>query len=220
MNIIKKFLHRNKNYEESLLYEYGKAAQYNGFNLKILFIADTHNCLHGKNEILEYIKNNKDYDCCILLGDHSSEDLSKILQIVPIDKIYGVLGNHDSWDKYKQFGISDLNGKVIKIKGAKVAGIGGSFKYKNVSDYVLYTHEESVKIAENMRNADILVTHDIPYLNDNHNPAHDGLKGITKYIYKNHVPIHIHGHLHEDSKKVLKNGTISIGVYITKIIEI
>ena len=61
---------------------------------------------------------------------------------------------------------------------------------------------------------------DKPFIEDKHNPAHDGLKGITKYIYKNHIPLHIHGHLHEENEQILKNGTKSICVYMAKLIEI
>lgn len=220
LNKIIEFLLKNKTYEEKLFKQYGKARKYKDYNIKILFIADTHNCLYGNSKILEELKKQKDYDFCILLGDHSTNDLNEILQIIPINKIYGVLGNHDGWDKYKQFGINDINQKIININGVKIAGISGSYKYKNVSDYVLYTHEQSLEIADKMEQADILVTHDIPFLCDNHNPVHDGLKGITKYIYKNQIPIHIHGHLHENSKDVLENGTISMGVYLIKIIKI
>ena len=45
MNIIKKLLNRNLSYEEQLLKKYGNANKIKKYNLKILFIADTHNCL-------------------------------------------------------------------------------------------------------------------------------------------------------------------------------
>ena len=48
----------------------------------------------------------------------------------------------------------------------------------------------------------------------------DGLKGITECIYRNHIPLHIHGHLHEDNEEILKNGTKSIGIYKVRCIEI
>ena len=128
-------------------------------NLNILFIADTHNCLRNDNETLKYIKAHNNYDCCILLGDHSASDLEEILNIVPFNKIYGVLGNHDSWDNKA-------------------------------------------------------------FTEDRHNPAHDGLKRITEYIYKNHVALHIHGHIHEESEEILKNATRSICLYMAKFIEL
>ena len=211
---------KRKNYEEILYKKYGIANKIRRYNLKVLFITDTHNCLKEGNETLKFIQEQKDYDYCILLGDHSSSDLEEILKIIPLNKICGILGNHDSWDKFDIYGITNINGKVIDIKGIKIAGISGGFKYKSSNEYVQYTHEESIQIANNIEKADILITHDKPFIQDNHNPAHDGLKGITEYIYKNHIALHIHGHLHENKEEILKNGTKSICLYMAKLLEL
>lgn len=215
-----KRIFKNRNYEESLYKKYGNANKLQKYNLKLLFITDTHNCLRNDNEALNYIKKQSDYDYCILLGDHSASDLEEILNIIPLNKICGVLGNHDSWGKYDNYGINNINGKIIDIKGIRIAGIGGSFKYKNINEYVLYTHEESTLIANSIAEADILITHDKAFTEDNHNPAHDGLKGITEYIYKNHIALHIHGHLHEEKEEILENGSKSICLYMTKLLEL
>ncbi len=220
MGLLNKMLGKNNSYESQLLKKYGRSNKFKKYGLKILFIADTHNCLNSNSEVLQYIKNQLDYNYCILLGDHSGNDLAEILKVVPHDKICGIPGNHDSWQKYEQYEINNINGKVLNINGVRIAGIGGSYKYKNSIEYALYTHEESIELADKLEDADILVTHDKPFIEDKHNPAHDGLKGITKYIYKNHIPLHIHGHLHEENEQILKNGTKSICVYMAKLIEI
>ncbi len=220
MGLLNKMLGKNNSYESQLLKKYGRSNKLKKYGLKILFIADTHNCLNSNSEVLQYIKNQLDYNYCILLGDHSGNDLAEILKVVPHDKICGILGNHDSWQKYEQYEINNINGKVLNINGVRIAGIGGSYKYKNSIEYALYTHEESIELADKLEDADILVTHDKPFIEDKHNPAHDGLKGITKYIYKNHIPLHIHGHLHEENEQILKNGTKSICLYMAKLIEI
>lgn len=206
-------------YEEPLLEKYGNCSLLDK-HITILAIADTHNCLTYNKDMTDFLRNNLEYDCCILLGDHSANDLYEITQIIPKHKIYGVLGNHDLWNNYEEYGITNISGKIIEIKGVKIAGLGGSFKYKKADNYALYTHEESIQILSNVEGADILVTHDRPYINNNNDNAHDGLKGITKYIYTNHVPINIHGHLHEDNLEYLQNGTKVIGVYGAKIINI
>lgn len=211
---------KRKNYEEILYKKYGTANKIQRYNLKLLFIADTHNCLKDGNEILKYIQEQKDYDYCILLGDHSASDIEEILKVIPLNKICGILGNHDSWNKYDIYGITNISGKVINIKGIRIAGISGGHKYKNSNEYVLYTHEESIQIANNIEKADILITHDKPFIQDNHNSAHDGLKGITEYIYKNHIALHIHGHLHENKEEILRNGTKSICLYMAKLLEL
>ena len=206
-------------FEEFLLKQYGNCKERKKFNIKILFITDTHNCLAYDTETLQQIKNATDYDYCILLGDHSAMDLDVITKIIPKDKLCGVLGNHDSWEKYKEYSIKNIDGQVVEIKGVRIAGSSGSFKYKNSEEYALYTHEESVEIANKMGNADILVTHDKPFIKKEFGDAHDGLKGITQYIYEKHIPLHIHGHLHEESEAILKSGTRSIGIYKAKLIE-
>ena len=43
---------------------------------------------------------------------------------------------------------------------------------------------------------------------------------ITKYLYENHIPLHIHGHLHEESEEILKNGTKSICLCMAKCMEL
>lgn len=209
-----------KTYEDKLLEEFGKCRELQKYNINILFITDTHNCLTYDKETLEYIQNVKDYDYCILLGDHSADDLYEITKIIPKDKLCGVLGNHDSWDKYKEYGINNIDGTVLNIKGVRIAGISGSYKYKNSDQYALYTHEESIDIANRMDNADILISHDKPYTEKQFGDAHDGLKGITEYIYKNRIPLHIHGHLHEESEDILKNGTKTICLYKVKLMEL
>lgn len=218
-NILNKIFNRNKTYEDLLLKQYGKANELKKYNLKILFIADTHDCLRNDTTSIDVIKKSN-YDYCILLGDHSPNDLDIILEIVPLEKICGILGNHDGWEKYSIYGIKDINGKVIDIKGVKIAGLSGSYKYKNSNDYALYNHEESIEIVNKMRIADIFISHDKPFTEDNHNPAHDGLKGVTEYIYKNHIPLHIHGHIHIPGESILKNGTKSICLFNVNLLEL
>ena len=230
-NMFKKILNKisnifkKKNYEDKLLKEFGKADKYENHNLRILFIADTHNCLKDGNETLKYIQEQEEYDFCILLGDHSGSDIEEILKVIPINKICGILGNHDSWELYNQYGIKNIDGKFFDLGEIRIAGIGGSCKYKNSEEYVQYTQEQSIAIADTLskdiyNKTHILISHDKAFTEDNHNVAHDGLKGITKYIYENHIGLHIHGHIHENSEQILKNGTRSICVYMAKIIEV
>ncbi len=208
-------------FEEKLLNEFGKCKELYPFGLKILFITDTHNCLAYTDKYINYLKslNPDDYDLCLLLGDLSGLDIDAIKNLVPTEKLFGVVGNHDSIDFLDVNGVNNINGKVIDCKGIKIAGIMGSNRYKE-KDYGMQTHEESIELAEKMEVADILISHDRAYIFDRRDVVHDGLKGITRYIYKNHVPLHIHGHLHEEMEEILKNGTKSIGLYQIKLLEL
>ena len=105
-----------------------------------------------------------------------------------------------------------MNGNVIEINGIKIGGIQGSHKYKD-EDFPSFNHEESIKFLDRMDKVDILISHDKPFTYDYKDNIHDGLKGITYYLYKNEVPYNVHGHLHNSDEITLKNGSISIGVY-------
>lgn len=67
---------------------------------------------------------------------------------------------------------------------------------------------------------DILLSHDKPFTFDYHDPAHDGLKGITKFLYDKKIPLVIHGHIHKSYKDRLKNGTMVKGVYRVELVTI
>lgn len=185
------------------------------FNLKLLIISDTHEHmfidpnLHLLSEPV---------DACLLLGDISPKELKYIKETVKAP-IYGVLGNHNEFYNYEKNGIENIHGKVVEVKGVRIAGIQGSIKYKN-ANMPLYTDEESVDIANSMEAADILISHDSPkYLHGRHNIAHSGLQGITHYIEK-HNALNIHGHYHENKIYTPLNGNKSVCVYGVKILEV
>jgi Icc-related predicted phosphoesterase len=185
------------------------------FDLKALVIADTHGCLRDDEVPMDH-----NADVCLLLGDFSVRDLQIIKDRVTNIPIYGVLGNHDGFDLYEHCGIENIHGKVVEVKGVRVAGIQGSLRYK-YSDMPLYTDDESVEIAESMDAADILISHDSPkYLHGTNDFAHSGLHGITRYCEKWSIPLNIHGHHHDPKEFVLDNGTRSICCYQVQVVQI
>jgi len=205
------------NYEEKLVKNYEKANQLNN-SIKFLIIADTHGELQY-NQILQNQLMNQEYDLCCALGDISYKDYEVILKYIPKEKLVALLGNHDSFDLLDSLGIKNLNGKTIIVKGIKIGGIEGSFKYKP-EKFPSFTHEESIEFLDNMEPVDILISHDGPYIKDNHNAVHDGLKGITKYLYKNRVSYNIHGHNHQTRTSQLMNGTVVREVYLIELLNI
>lgn len=216
-----KIKNKGEIFEEKLLQEYGPCRTNENLSLKILFITDTHNCLAYTDKYINYLKslNQEDYDICLILGDLSGSDFETIKAIIPDEKLYGIVGNHDSINALEANNIKNINGQVIECKGVKIAAIMGSNRYKSGA-YGMITQEECSDLAKNMNSADILVSHDKAYVFDRNDNVHDGLRGITEYIYKNHIPLHIHGHLHEEMEETLKNGTKSIGVYQIKLMEV
>ena len=208
----------NINYEDELLQQFGINPTSNFNHINILIITDTHNCLYYDKESIEKIKNAK-YDICLLLGDITNSDIYEILKIVPYDKIYGLLGNHDGLDRFEEHKIRNLNGQVITVNDVRIAGLQGSHRYK-MGEYAMYSHEESIEIADKIPEADILVSHDRPFIKDNNDNVHDGLKGVTYCCYKNHIKLEIHGHLHEETEETLKNGTRVLGKYKVDILNL
>lgn len=205
------------NQEDKLYKMYGSCDVFTK-KLKLIVISDTHNSLND-NDFQNFIKSNSEYDVCLLLGDHSSNDIQKILKYVDKEKIYCLLGNHD-YNYIKDFNLKDLNGQIIYVNGVSILGIQGSFKYKP-SDFPSFTQKESIEFLNNMEQVDILVSHDNRFDSSmQRNPAHQGLFGITYYLFKNKIPYHIHGHIHNPYRKKLNNGTQEISVYMYEYIEL
>ena len=186
---------------------FGKVNKRNNYNsINILVIADCH---HLKEEEIEKVKNLQ-YDVCLLLGD----------KYVPIEKIYGILGNHDEYGLLESRNISNIHSKVINVNGVRILGFEGSSRYKT-GNIPMYSQEESIKILRKCDIANILVSHDSPYqlYSKANDKAHCGLKGITKYLKKNKIYLNIHGHHHINTDLKLNNVTSVIGVYRCAMIQ-
>lgn len=190
------------------------------YGLKLIIISDTHGELALGNGFDEFISGVEEYDLCIILGDIYSYELEKILEYILPERIIALRGNHDSFDVYDKFGIRNINGKVVNYNGIRFAGIEGSFKYKN-GEFPAYTQEESLIISSSMpEKADIMLSHDCMFEKEQYDKAHQGLAGITHYVYKNGVRWHIHGHIHKSYKKCYSNGTLEKSVYGCEYLEV
>lgn len=159
----------------------------------MLCIADLHSFDY---EELAAIQNMK-YDICLLLGDIPQNALYLIKNINQ-KPLFGVCGNHDEWNSLKNVGIMDIHCKAISFEGVTIAGLGGCHRYKN-GDYPMLTHKESVNLMKQIPKADILISHDAPYNFFGKDVAHQGLKGISKYISKNKPKLNLCGHYHDEN---------------------
>ena len=77
-----------------LLKVFGNARDALPNKIKSIIITDTHNTL-DENKLVNIINEHPDFNVCLLLGDHSDNDIKKILNYIPKEKIYALLGNHD-----------------------------------------------------------------------------------------------------------------------------
>lgn len=206
-----------RNQESELLKLFGKCDSFDK-KIKMIIISDTHSCLK-EDEFSEFINENKNFDVCLLLGDHSIGDVDIILKYVEKEKIYALLGNHDN-NYIGKFNLKNLNGNVVNINGIKILGIQGSYRYKP-DDFPSFTQKESIEFLNDKEKVDILVCHDAPYgLSERNDVAHQGLFGILYYLFKNKVPYCIHGHLHATYNKEMINGTKVNCYYMYNYIEL
>lgn len=211
------FNNKYANQEEKLYQIFGACYNFNK-SLKLIVISDTHNGLNF-NEFKRFVHKHNNYDICILLGDYSSNDIEKILKCIDKTKIYGLLGNHDK-NYLKEYNIKSLNGQVININDISLLGIEGSYKYKP-EDFPSFTQKESIDFLSDKPKVDILVSHDNRFDSSKiYDVAHQGLFGITYYLYKTKIPYHIHGHIHNSYKNIMINGTKEISVYMYEYIEL
>lgn len=227
---VEKFVKKARNFDEFESKEYEKLVGYLKNDskvveqchqgLKLVVISDTHGDLAFGDRFKVFMDKITEYDICLILGDIYVYELDKICEIIPPEKILAIRGNHDRFDIYDKHRITNINGKVYSVKGIKIAGIEGSNRYKN-EEAPLYTHYESLYLACKMKQeADLLITHDIPFMESKYDKAHEGMVGITYYIYKNGVKVHIHGHIHKSYRTSYDNGTNEISVYGCEYVEI
>lgn len=182
----------------------------------ILVIADCHSLEYDELKKIEPLV----YDACFLLGDINGKYLDWILQFVPKNKVFGILGNHDTRDLFGKRNIENIHLKTVNINGYSFLGFEGSSKYKNSDIFPMYTQDESVALLNAAPKADILISHDFPFEFYGKNTGkHSGLKGITEYLKKNKCLLHIHGHLHKNSRKKLRRTTV-ISVYRCCLIDL
>lgn len=205
------------NQEERLLKLFGHCDQLNK-HIRMILISDTHGSLN-EEEFSSFVQKHPNYDVCLLIGDHSGTDVHKVLEYIPKEKIYALLGNHD-YNYIKEYELNNLHGEIVEISGVKILGFEGSYKYKP-GNYPSFTQKESLELLNNKEKVDVLVCHDNVFNSAmSGNPSHQGLFGITYYIYKNRIPYFIHGHIHEAYQKELLNGTKEISTYMFEYFEI
>ena len=183
--------------------------------LTMLCIADLHSY---DDEEIKAIQN-IEYDVCFLLGDIPQNALYMIKKFNRFNKpIFGICGNHDEWNSLTAVGIDDIHCKAISVKGYTIVGFGGSHRYKS-GDYPMMTHKESVEIIRLLPKADILISHDAPYKLFGADTAHQGLKGISKYIAKNKPQLNLCGHYHNENLSGVYRKCKVQCIYHFKIVE-
>jgi Icc-related predicted phosphoesterase len=165
----------------------------------------------------------RDVDLVISCGDIEASYLSFLVTMIPKPLIY-VPGNHDeAYMKNPPEGCDSINDKVVRIDGALIGGLGGSFWY-NGKD-MQYTERQMtqrgrklIRKARKMGGLDILVTHAPPRgVHDLDDVCHQGFQAFHTIIDELSPKVLVHGHTHEiyrkEDRDTSVNGTRVINAF-------
>lgn len=203
--------------------------------MKILCISDkVEPTLHGPS-LNHYAAG---VEAVISCGDLPFNYLEYIVTFLAVP-VYYVLGNHDPGPEGKEYpeGCIPLDGEVVDIGGAVLAGLSGSRLYSGGPNQ--YTEGQmrwraralSWKIARRRllgRPApNVFVTHSPPFgLGDREDHAHVGFRSFVGAIDRHEPELWLHGHVHlygpdQERQRAQKRGqTRILNVYGHKFIEV
>lgn len=169
--------------------------------MRILAVADVEDRL-----LLERLtqRGSVPYDLVISCGDLSMSYLDCVATLANAPLLY-VRGNHDvRYESDPHLGGTDLNGRIERINGLRIAGLEGSLDYRD--GIVGYSQGEMRHKAVSLGlrayltgGIDVLVTHAPPRghgdLPDGPHRGFDAFNGLLDWL---HPQIMLHGHVHLD----------------------
>jgi Icc-related predicted phosphoesterase len=129
----------------------------------------------------------------VLLGDLEPA-WTDGLDAIALPKI-GVRGNHDPDDALEALGAEDLHLHRAELGGLSFSGFGGSPRYSRHGANE-WTEEEAAALLEQLRAADVLLTHTPPAgVNDDpDDPAHRGSLALREWVELHPPAWLLHGH--------------------------
>jgi Icc-related predicted phosphoesterase len=165
-------------------------------------------------------------DLILSCGDLPWEDLERIVDLTNVPLLF-VPGNHDPAlvaadggplfpprfemrdmvDPPGPRGCTNLDGRIEDAAGLRVAGLGGSIRYRPGPNQ--YTQREMARRARRLarrasrrrrrdqRGIDILITHSPPKgLGDDDDRAHEGFESFHDLVRRLRPRLLLHGHIH------------------------
>ena len=182
-----------------------------------------------------------DVELVLSCGDLSYTYLEYLVTVLSVPLCY-VPGNHDPiydprWDNSRAEGCKNIDGRVVRVRGLSLAGLGGSPRYRpeGVNQYTQFEMTRRViRLLPSLlwnrlrygRALDILVTHSPPFgIHDEETRAHRGLSALNWLVGWAKPRYHLHGHVHFHRRNLVPS-TTSLGltqvvnVYPYRLIEI
>ena len=165
-----------------------------------------------------------DIDLILACGDLNKVYLEFLTTMASCPVLY-VRGNHDDMlIDDPPGGCICIEDTVYEYNGLRIAGLGGSFKYREGKN--TFTEAEMEKRVRKLRRAirkhggiDILVTHaPARGLNDFDSISHRGFEAFVHFMEKYHPAYLVHGHIHKNygvhiPQRSEWNGTTIINAY-------
>ena len=197
--------------------------------MKILIIADEESkALRG----FYTPANLRDADAILSCGDLSPAYLQFLVTFGKCPLLY-VSGNHAAvYDRNPPDGCISIEGKVYNHEGLRIAGLGGSMRYKDGPD--MFTEKEMTSKASKLlrkvrftNGIDILVTHaPAAGYGDMEDLPHRGFVCFDR-IMSEYKPLYmVHGHVHKSYGRGFErtqnhpSGTQIINAYETYMLEV
>ena len=190
-------------------------------SMKILAVADDES-----KQYYEYYSPGKldDFDLILACGDLHKVYLEFLTTMAPCPVLY-VRGNHDDHlMEDPPGGCICIEDTVYEYQGLRIAGLGGSFRYRDGKN--MFSEEQMEKRAKKLEKAikkhdgvDILVTHaPARGVNDFDSLTHRGFETFNRFIEKHHPAYLVHGHIHQNYGVHIPqisewNGTTIINAY-------
>ena len=144
----------------------------------------------------------RDIDMIISCGDLSSKYLSFLVTMTGKPLLY-VHGNHDkTYEQHPPEGCECIEDRLVKIKGLRILGLGGSILYSGGPHQ--YTETQMARRIRRLRyrlwrsgGVDIVVTHSpMQGYGDGEDYAHQGFESLLNLVDKYRPRYLVHGHVH------------------------
>lgn len=197
--------------------------------MNVLVVAD-----EESKSLWDYFTHDKleNIDLIISCGDLNANYLQFLVTFGGCPLVY-VRGNHDTgYDRNPPDGCICIEDMIYNYKGMRIAGLGGSMRYKDSSD--MYTEKEMKRRARRLKRKiryaggiDILVTHaPAAGYGDMEDLPHRGFECFNDLLMK-YRPLYLtHGHVHKTYGRSFQrershpSGTIIVNAYETYVLEI
>lgn len=158
-------------------------------------------------------------DAVVLAGDLLSGDLRGLAK-TSLPKL-GVYGNHCDGRYLEAMGFTNLHLTSVVVGGLRLTGLEGCVRYKAGTSDILYTQDQYRDMVESLPGADVIVTHCPPRgVNDQQDPAHQGIEALRTWVEQQRPRALIHGHTYPRTPVAAFGSTRIEYVHGTQIVSI